>query len=94
MAALQPFRPRRRPLELRAECLESDQRQDALELVALGGALRLDLDRRLLLRLRGAAITSNAGLLAYRELKDALDARWLSSSDSTKRRATAEARLI
>jgi hypothetical protein len=55
------------------------------------GALRLDFDRRLLWQFRGSTITSDARLLPYRELDDALR---LTGTGSDKLLTRAPARTV
>jgi hypothetical protein len=60
------------------------------------GGLRLDFDRQVMLQFQGSVVTSNAGLLAYREFDDALRLSALRSTGEVRpdERKLADATLI
>ncbi len=53
-------------------------------------AVRLDFDRRLMLQFRGSVVTSDAGLLAYRELDDAIERSMVIRSRATDGRSASK----
>ena len=56
------------------------------------GVLRLDFDRRLKLKFHGSSVTSDAGLLPYRELDDAVGLSEIAGDELTDTRRGKNAR--